>query len=649
MATATGVCLTVNAVADVAFRAGFRGEALVTAVAVSTAENGAHQVDLVHNNSKTAQNLIDAYVGRKEVITSRDRGLWQINDRAHPDVTDAMAFDPLKNAQAAYRISGGGTNFKPWVTYNSGAYKKFLTEARTAATGAATRAGGPSGQPTPTAPPTVAQPAPNITRIPVIVPYGGAHDSLPVDTVPIYPSDLSFAGEPGQGADAGAGTLASVKPRVTRISVDLALTEESEIQIDVADPELVAFNNGLLLPGLAVDLADLHFEVTAIEVAEGPAGELVTCTCRDTDAEFLKRLRDGVTGMHTGDAYLRAMTNGLEYVTEADAGKDVHYDVDKSDPQFRPQTVWSVADDWAKDIGYLFNVGQGTAFFGRPTFIAATMPGVVVKVAPGIQPPATHPDAPFLSLGVPSMRRLSDETDAGSGYNQPNRGLTSPVTGSVKLPQRRAARIRPGMRLELYGMASFDGSYIITRVAGDVDNDLTPWTISFETPQDPAPTDPAFAPAAPTSTPATTGAPAAGTKQATDFVAFAQAQAGKQYIYGAEANLNDPSPKAFDCSELVQWACARVGVAYPDGSGNQYAASKAAGLIIGVTTAANTRGALLFRGPGGSEHVAISLGDGKTTIEARGTAYGVVNGPISGRHWDGAALIPGLVYPKVAP
>ena len=48
----------------------------------------------------------------------------------------------------------------------------------------------------------------------------------------------------------------------------------------------------------------------------------------------------------------------------------------------------------------------------------------------------------------------------------------------------------------------------------------------------------------------------------------ALAQAGKSYVFGAQASAADPSPKAFDCSELVKWACARAGVTptMPDGT-----------------------------------------------------------------------------------
>jgi hypothetical protein len=51
-----------------------------------------------------------------------DRGLWQVNSIHGAQST----FDILANAQAAVAISNGGTNFGPWTTYNTGAYKPFL-------------------------------------------------------------------------------------------------------------------------------------------------------------------------------------------------------------------------------------------------------------------------------------------------------------------------------------------------------------------------------------------------------------------------------------------------------------------------------------------------------------------------------------------
>ena len=137
-----------------------------------------------------------------------------------------------------------------------------------------------------------------------------------------------------------------------------------------------------------------------------------------------------------------------------------------------------------------------------------------------------------------------------------------------------------------------------------------------------------------------------------DFLNEAMKQAGDAYIFGAETDLNDSDPDAFDCSELVQWAAARAGLPdVPDGSFNQYLWMKQQGMLIPVEEAANIPGAILFSFstepvPGGgrpsSAHVAISLGDGNT-IEARGTKYGVDTFPI-GNRCGYAAIMPGLDY-----
>jgi hypothetical protein len=42
------------------------------------------------------------------------------------------AFQARCNAKAAYRISARGTNFRPWATYGSGQYRRFMATARAA-------------------------------------------------------------------------------------------------------------------------------------------------------------------------------------------------------------------------------------------------------------------------------------------------------------------------------------------------------------------------------------------------------------------------------------------------------------------------------------------------------------------------------------
>lgn len=129
------------------------------------------------------------------------------------------------------------------------------------------------------------------------------------------------------------------------------------------------------------------------------------------------------------------------------------------------------------------------------------------------------------------------------------------------------------------------------------------------------------------------------------IVAKAMTQSGDPYIFGYEVDLKDPNPDAFDCSELVQWACAQLGVspAMPDGASYQYEHCKRYAATCSVEKAVKTAGALLFRLSSSGNHVVISRGDG-TTIEAKGSAYGVGVFTTAGRGWTHSALIPGVSY-----
>jgi hypothetical protein len=61
---------------------------------------------------------------------SKDRGLWQINDCYHAEVSDACAYQIQCNADAAWNISSRGRDWEPWSTYNSGTWGSYIATAR---------------------------------------------------------------------------------------------------------------------------------------------------------------------------------------------------------------------------------------------------------------------------------------------------------------------------------------------------------------------------------------------------------------------------------------------------------------------------------------------------------------------------------------
>ncbi|MFD0636218.1 ricin-type beta-trefoil lectin domain protein [Catenulispora yoronensis] len=66
---------------------------------------------------------------------SVDRGLWQMNSRYHPEVSDSCAYQIQCNANAAWKVSNHGASWSPWSAYNNGSWKSFLGNARAAISG----------------------------------------------------------------------------------------------------------------------------------------------------------------------------------------------------------------------------------------------------------------------------------------------------------------------------------------------------------------------------------------------------------------------------------------------------------------------------------------------------------------------------------
>jgi len=66
----------------------------------------------------TAESSGQQYSTDNDSNGSTDRGYWQINT-----IWPGSTYDPMGNARAAVQISHNGTDWEPWVTYQTGAYE----------------------------------------------------------------------------------------------------------------------------------------------------------------------------------------------------------------------------------------------------------------------------------------------------------------------------------------------------------------------------------------------------------------------------------------------------------------------------------------------------------------------------------------------
>lgn len=117
-------------------RAGFSGKALDTAFAVAMAESGGRMDRPGDVNIQTKK-----WGPSLGMFQIRSLKHWQ--DYNSPQRDGKRLTNPDFNAQSAFTISKGGTNWKPWSTYNNGSFLKYIDDAHRAEAGQ----GGGSGMP----------------------------------------------------------------------------------------------------------------------------------------------------------------------------------------------------------------------------------------------------------------------------------------------------------------------------------------------------------------------------------------------------------------------------------------------------------------------------------------------------------------------
>lgn len=124
-AAAKGVVLSDVQIATWARTAGFPEDQIATAVAVALAESSGR---------------IDAVGGPNPLDGSYDYGVWQINERAHPEKFQSMPdWWTASNAQMALAVYRERQNsWAPWTVFKTGAYQLYMGRGKAAAEGKST-------------------------------------------------------------------------------------------------------------------------------------------------------------------------------------------------------------------------------------------------------------------------------------------------------------------------------------------------------------------------------------------------------------------------------------------------------------------------------------------------------------------------------
>ncbi|HZA72079.1 MAG TPA: NlpC/P60 family protein [Propionibacteriaceae bacterium] len=567
---------------------------------------------------------------------SQASGLFQIYPKAHPkyDVR-RLRSDAAYNTRAAKEIYDVQRK-RAWVAFTSGAYLDYLNEARQGVAQAASVTGNPSvpassnsgsgaavddGSKTPAF--SYGPPGPQLVNAGVGAPLSAAQETLD-----------GIAGLRVLGTQVVADLSNAI---IGNPTFTAAVDTVPHVAFTIADPEgeLLWRQGNAWVQGNRVQYRDLDLRIDEVKFEPGShsTGQL-TITCVDDIVYALMKLRgprtaEGISATQwiAQELALAGVDPNRYFLGESVPTQSViaRDDEDQAGTGGGGEipSAWTTIVRLAKELGKRIFVSGRRLVFGSAAF-------AMQWSAPGPLRLSWHapPTEGERFLTMPSTKR----TSIGS--------RSDVVQVTARIPLNRAQFFRPGVPVIIRNTPTIAGdswvTFMCTSVAHTLGTDTDGAEIMLTLPVDPPPQPPTQ----PTSASTNGGsASAAGTSgggadgQVGRFVALALQQAGKRYVFGAEASPSDPNPRTFDCSELVEWAAARAGISprVPDGSSAQINHCRS----IPLAQAIRTKGALLWT-PG---HIAISLGNGKT-IEAMNSQAGIRQGNAAGRFKRGG-LIPG--------
>lgn len=604
--------LTAAQVAALVKQAGFPQSDHVIMVAIARAESG-FRTDAVNTANSNG---------------SVDRGLFQINS-IHRYDANRLVSDATYNTECAKRIYDG-SGIRAWSTYNNGAWKQFENEARQGVAQAASVTGSPSlpgndsSQDTATPAVVYGPPGPQFTEAGVGTPLtASAETGGPLSGLKIFGTEFG-------------GDYANVV--VGEVTFEAAIETVPHLSFSLNDPEgeMLYRQGNVWVRGADVQYEDLNMRLDGVSFVPGGA---TTGQLDITAVDDIVYLLSNLTGARTASGIsasewiaqeLRLVgIDPAKYLlaesvpSQSEIARDVPDQASNSSGSERP-SAWTTIVRLAKELGKRVFISGRRLVFGSSAFAMQwCSPGQV-----RLSYHALEQGERFLSLPSVSYVTIGERSDVAE------------VTAIV--PLNRAKYFRPGCSViirQTPAIAVDWREFMVKSLSHAIGTDVTGATVVMVEPVDPPP-QPPTSNTNPNGGDTSNGGTISGggaDGQVDQFVALALQQAGKSYVYGAQPSATDPNPRSFDCSSLVQWAAKRVGIPDPTRTTDtQEAKCRAAGTLISVQAAINTKGSLLFQ-PG---HVAISLGNGKT-IEAMNAAAGVRQGNAAGRGFTVGGKIPG--------
>ena len=407
---------------------GFRGEGLVTAIAVARAESG---FDAWVENHAGDDTKWGPAVGLFQVRCLKDPS-GSAQDRKR---SVALMKSPRENAQFAYDLSRGGKVWEPmWSAHTNGSYKKFLAQAREWA-----------GNPAMDLPPQQGGPNSDTARAAAgVAPV--ANDWIDEDRDPL-PVNI--------GADAKRGELGN---RIVAASVEYSMAEASLSRFELEDQTAGLLRQQKIREGTALSVAGRRQIITKVGAKQGPGSPHLILEAQPAG---VVRLR-GVTPSKrstTAVKYARALAKaaGMPFAGGPPSPRiDIEaQDVDlggtattqQLDPSTglahgtRKENAWELLRRLAKEsTGYICFESGGTLYYATQDWLYDNAGVVYVQVG-NAKFTTPRGGVAIRAVGYPDITRSIKRDAQNQDYRH--------AEVSVNLPPGRGYNALPGKRLWL--------------------------------------------------------------------------------------------------------------------------------------------------------------------------------------------------------
>lgn len=252
-------------------------------------------------------------------------------------------------------------------------------------------------------------------------------------------------------------------------ALDLSTQETSQLTFTVYDPDFRLLRSGLFVKRSLVTWLELEFEVAAVETGGAAGMPIVGVTARSKGIQKLRRQFGARLYKNSSPTDLVRRLGedvGLKVVAQKTSRKST---VGRLDPKGgTPESSWDAILRMAREVGFWAFEAAGVLYFGAPSWlIKRGRDFTVAYLRPG-----RHEMRP---TQVPTCRRSVDARSA--------------ATVDLALGYDQGGKVRPGHVLNLRGVPTFGGDYIITGVSMALDN-LSDVSVSAATPIDPEPEPP---------------------------------------------------------------------------------------------------------------------------------------------------------------